>query len=63
MPRLPGPRASHRQTLLDTVETLLMEEPGHRITLDEVAARAGITKSGLIYHFKSREALLVALVE
>ncbi|EEF23320.1 conserved hypothetical protein [Ricinus communis] len=56
-------RNSSRDALLDALETLLTEGSVHDVTLDGVAALAGITKSGLIYHFKSKEALLSALVE
>jgi len=56
-------RASNRNALLDALETLITEGSVHDVTLDGVAALAGVTKSGLIYHFKSKEALLGALVE
>ena len=33
-----------------------------RLTLDEVAREAGVSKGGLLYHFPSKEALTVAMV-
>ncbi|XPP27217.1 MAG: TetR/AcrR family transcriptional regulator [Leucobacter sp.] len=39
----------------------LFPECGLATTLDQVAARAGISKGGLIYHFASKEELLDAL--
>ena len=33
------------------------------LTLDAVAAEAGVSKGGLLYHFASKEALLAGLVE
>lgn len=56
-------RTSNRDALLDALETLITEGSVHDVTLDGVAALAGVTKSGLIYHFKSKEALLGAMVE
>ena len=58
-----GARASNRDALLDALEHIISEGSVHGVTLDGVAARAGITKGGLIYHFKSKEMLLHALVE
>lgn len=59
----PSARLSNRDTLLDVLEAIMSEGSVHDVTLDRVAALAGITKGGLIYHFKSKEALLHALVE
>lgn len=56
-------RASNRETLLDALESIISEGSVHDVTLESVAARAGITRGGLIYHFKSKETLLHALVE
>lgn len=36
---------------------------GGSITLDGVARAAGLTKPGLMYHFPTREALLLAIVD
>lgn len=58
-----GARASSRNALLDALESIISEGSVHDVTLESVAARAGVTKGGLIYHFKSKEALLYALVE
>lgn len=58
-----GARSSNRDALLNALESILAEGGVHLVTLEEVAARAGVTKGGLIYHFKSKEALLVGLVE
>ncbi|MYM33278.1 TetR family transcriptional regulator [Duganella sp. FT94W] len=58
-----GFRLSNRNTLLDALESLIAENSVHDITLEKVAVHAGITRGGLIYHFKSKEALLMALVE
>ncbi|WP_258229050.1 TetR/AcrR family transcriptional regulator [Arthrobacter sp. HMWF013] len=36
---------------------------GMSASLDDVAAEAGVTKGGLIYHYSTREKLLLSLVE
>ena len=59
----PPVRGSHRADLLDAAEAIVTEQGVNDLTLDRVAARAGITKGGLIYHFRTKEALLQALVE
>lgn len=40
-----------------------MAERGTGVSLDHIAKRAGVSKSGLQHHFPNREALLVALVD
>jgi AcrR family transcriptional regulator len=40
-----------------------MAERGTGVSLDDIARRAGVSKGGLLHHFASREALIVAMVE
>jgi AcrR family transcriptional regulator len=40
-----------------------MAERGTKVSLAHVAERAGVSKGGLLHHFPSRGALIVALVE
>lgn len=56
-------RPSQRTALLDAALRLLRRADGADITLDAVAREAGVTKPGLMYHFPSREALLLAIVD
>ncbi|MET0264574.1 MAG: TetR family transcriptional regulator [Duganella sp.] len=56
-------RSSHRKALLDAAEAMITEGKVSELTLEAVASTAGVTRGGLIYHFKTREALLHALVE
>lgn len=53
---------SARDAILDAYESLVIEEGGRAATLDAVAARAGVSKGGLLYHFRSKEALLEAQI-
>lgn len=48
--------------LLDAAEAVIHEEGLGNLTLDAVAARAGVSKGGLMYHFKSKDMLLEAMV-
>ncbi len=52
-----------RGKLLAAAETVILEQGVTHLTLDAVATAAGISKGGLLYHFVSKEALIVALVE
>jgi len=48
--------------VLDATETLIGER-GDSFALADVAAAAGISKSGLMHHFETRDALLRAVAE
>lgn len=62
MPR-PASRASSRPNILDAAAELIAQHGVHDLTLEGVAYRAGVTKGGLIYHFKTKDDLLAAVVE
>jgi AcrR family transcriptional regulator len=55
----PGPR----DRILDAATTLLVRDGGDAVTIAAVAAEAGVSKGGLFYHFASKEALIVGLVD
>lgn len=52
-----------RQRLLDAADRLCRASGPMAMSLDAVAAAAGLSKGGLLYHFPSKHALLRALVE
>jgi AcrR family transcriptional regulator len=54
------PRA--RNAVLDAAERVLLRQGAPALTLDAIAAEAGVSKGGLMYHFPTKEALLGALV-
>lgn len=56
-------RPSQRTALLDASLRLLRVADGADITLEAVAREAGVTKPGLMYHFPTREALMLAIVD
>jgi AcrR family transcriptional regulator len=51
-----------RRRIFDAVRALLAESSGLHFSLDQVAAKAGLSKGGLLYHFANKDALLSALV-
>ncbi|WP_328289660.1 TetR/AcrR family transcriptional regulator [Nocardia aurantiaca] len=54
--------AGTRDRILDALETLLLDKGLSQVTLENVAAAAGVSKGGLLYHFKSKDALLAGLL-
>lgn len=55
--------ASTRDRILDAFEMLLVEGGGKIATLDAVAARAEVSKGGLLYHFPSKDAMVDAMLD
>jgi AcrR family transcriptional regulator len=56
------PAGETRDKLLDAAARLLLRDPS-KLTLDAVAAEAGVSKGGLLYHFASKAQLLDAVVD
>lgn len=52
-----------RDRILDALQEILVQEGGSSVTLDAVAAGAGVSKGGLLYHFPSKEAMFTGLVQ
>lgn len=52
-----------RSQILDAAQTVVMRDGVRNLTLDAVAAHAGISKGGLLYHFRSKEDLAAAMIE
>ncbi|KQO62370.1 TetR/AcrR family transcriptional regulator [Curtobacterium sp. Leaf261] len=55
--------ASARDRILDSFVGIVCEDGERVATLDAVAARAGVSKGGLLYHFGSKAALVTGLCE
>lgn len=53
-------RERTRQAVLESADRLLGER-GTRVSVAEIAAAAGVSKSGLLHHFPSKDALLLAV--
>ncbi|WP_043670582.1 TetR/AcrR family transcriptional regulator [Clavibacter michiganensis] len=53
---------SARDRILDAFEELLVQQGERGTTLEAVAAAAGVSKGGLLYHFGGKEALVEGLL-
>ena len=53
--------ASAKDRILDSFEDILIKEGERAATMDAVAAAAGVSKGGLLYHFPSKEAMVEGL--
>ncbi|MFI6760824.1 TetR/AcrR family transcriptional regulator [Micromonospora sp. NPDC050417] len=51
------------RALLDAAQIVLRQKPLAQVTIDELAAAAGIARSGFYFYFESKQALLAALCE
>jgi AcrR family transcriptional regulator len=58
-----SPPENSRESILEAAEAVVLESGARHMTLDAVAARAGVSKGGLLYHFPTKEALLRAMLE
>jgi AcrR family transcriptional regulator len=56
-------RGDTRAKLLDAASTVIRRDGPQALTLDAVAAEAGVSKGGLLYHFRSKRELLDGLVD
>ncbi|WP_437720176.1 TetR/AcrR family transcriptional regulator [Sorangium sp. So ce861] len=56
------PRPSQRDRILAAAAVVVRRDGSDALTLDAVAAEAGVSKGGLLYHFASKEALVEGLV-
>ena len=59
MPRLTNPE----QTILTSAYRLFHRHGFNRVSMDEIAAAAGVTKRTLYYHFRSKDDLIAAALE
>lgn len=52
-----------RDAILDAAFQVVEDEGANHLTIDAVAAKAGLSKGGVLYHFASKKALLSAMLE
>lgn len=62
-PDAPRKGDRRRDLLLDSAEQLLAENSAEQLTLDDVATKAGLSRSGVYFYFDSKWALLDALID
>jgi AcrR family transcriptional regulator len=56
-------RTIDRDAILDAAEAIIGEAGAGQLTFDLVAARAGVSKGGVLYCFPSKSALIAAMME
>jgi AcrR family transcriptional regulator len=56
-------RSSTRERILEAAEDVVLTDGVSALTLDKAAARAGVSKGGVLYHFPHRAALVSAMVQ
>lgn len=54
---------SARERILDAAEDVVLTDGVGALTLEKAAARAGMSKGGVLYHFRGRAALVSAMVQ
>ncbi|MEU6270312.1 TetR/AcrR family transcriptional regulator [Saccharopolyspora shandongensis] len=52
---------STRDRILDALQRILIRQGTAAVTLESVAAEAGVSKGGLLYHFRSKQAMFQGL--
>lgn len=61
-PPTPPPSADARTRILDAAEAIVRRSGVAALTLEAAAREASVSKGGLLYHFASKEALLIGLL-
>ena len=59
---MPKSGAITHKAILDAANRIVIEQGVERLTLEQVAAEAGISKGGLLYHFPTKEALIKSMI-
>jgi len=52
-----------RNALLDAADRVVTQTGVNNLTLEKVAAEAGVSKGGLLYHFPNKDALITGMIE
>jgi AcrR family transcriptional regulator len=55
--------ADTKGRIIDAAEEVVLRDGVARLTLEAAAAEAGLSKGGVLYHFRSRDALVAAMVD
>lgn len=59
---MPKSGANTQKAILDAANRIVIGQGVERLTLEQVAAEAGISKGGLLYHFRTKEALIKGMI-
>jgi AcrR family transcriptional regulator len=55
-------KPNSRDAILDAAEAVVLQDGGAHLTLDAVAARAKVSKGGVLYHFPSKDTLMEGML-
>ena len=58
---VPGKRARTRQTLIEAAATLIREKGFANVSMEDVAARAGVSRGSIYGNFRDRDELIAAV--
>jgi TetR/AcrR family transcriptional regulator, ethionamide resistance regulator len=61
--RAPTKGDRREQALLDALERLLAQQPVTRLSVDQIATEAGLSRTAFYFYFSSKEAAVMRLVE
>ncbi len=56
-------RPSKKELILDAAAQVVEDQGGAHLTIDAVAATAGISKGGVLYHYPTKRALLQGMLD
>ena len=56
------PKKNSKDHILDAAEAVVVELGAGHMSIDLVARKAGVSKGGLMYHFPTKESLLIAMI-
>ncbi len=57
------PQTIDRDTLLDAAEAVVLSEGAARLTIEAVAKTAGVSKGGVLYHYRTKDTLIAAMLK
>lgn len=52
-----------RQSIIQAALSVISRDGANRLTIDAIAKEAGISKGGVLHHFKTKQAVLIALLD
>lgn len=58
-----SPPSSTRDKIIDAAMSIVRDQGVGKLTLDEAAKAAGLSKGGVLYHFKTKDDLIRGMVE
>jgi AcrR family transcriptional regulator len=54
---------SSREKIIEAAEQVVIESGTRRLTMEAVSAKSGVSRGGILYHFRDKQALLTAMLD